>query len=59
MKNQIVELVKLVSENGLEVSQLAAVLNILFVGKLGELIFHKILLLTSKFSFNYIYIYIF
>ncbi|GBC41075.2 uncharacterized protein OCT59_001845 [Rhizophagus irregularis] len=34
VKNQIVELVKLVSENGLEVSQLAAVLNILFVGKL-------------------------
>ncbi|PKC65247.1 Mis6-domain-containing protein [Rhizophagus irregularis] len=33
-KNQIVELVKLVSENGLEVAQLAAVLNILFVGKL-------------------------
>ncbi|CAB4481766.1 unnamed protein product [Rhizophagus irregularis] len=34
VKNQIVELVKLVSENGLEVAQLAAVLNILFVGKL-------------------------
>ncbi|RGB31764.1 Mis6-domain-containing protein [Rhizophagus diaphanus] len=34
VKNQIVELVKLVSENGLEVAQLAEVLNIIFVGKL-------------------------
>ncbi|GBB86979.1 hypothetical protein RclHR1_13430003 [Rhizophagus clarus] len=36
VKNQIVELVELVSENGLEVAQLAEVLNVIIIGKLDH-----------------------
>jgi hypothetical protein len=41
VKNQIVELVELVLENGLEVAQLSEVLNVIIIGKLGELVLIK------------------
>ena len=41
MKNQIVELVELVLKSGLEVAQLAEVLNVIVIGKLGKLMINK------------------
>jgi hypothetical protein len=44
VKSSIVELDQLVLNSGLEIAQLAEVLEVILTGKLGELMINKILL---------------